>query len=269
MPDKGTEIYAVIEAPVRVWAVAAINGDRRRLAALHGQLADRLGRGDRIVYLGNYLGVGGDPLGVIDELLEFRRFALTLPGAEPWDIAYLRGIQEEMWHKLLQLQFAAEPREVLRWMLGHGVGATLEAYGDSTETAEMRAREGVLSITRWTNELRNAMHRRPGHDEFMASLRRYAVTQGERLLFVHAGIDPDRPLSQQGDTFWWGDAYFDAIEVPYAGFACVVRGFDRKHRGRVARPGTLSLDAGAGRGGALNAACLSPDGEVLHWLQSA
>lgn len=267
MPDRGTEIYAVIEAPARIWAVAAINGDRRRLADLHGRMAPLLGRGDRIVYLGNYLGVGGDPLGVIDELLQFRRYALTLPGAEPWDVVYLRGIQEEMWHKLLQLQFAAEPREVLRWMLGHGLGATLQAYGSRIEIAEMRAREGALSITRWTNELRAAMHGHPGHDELMAALRRYAVTQGQRLLFVHAGIDPARPLSQQGDTFWWGDVYFDAIQRPYAPFASVIRGFDRKRRGRIEGPGTLSLDAGAGRGGPLNAVCLSPDGAALHWLQ--
>ena len=268
MPDRGTEIHAVLEGAGRIWAVAAVNGDSARLAALHGQMAEALLQGDRVVYLGNYLGTGGDPIGVIDELLRFRALALTLPGTEPWDIVYLRGIQEELWHKLLQLQFAVEPREVLNWMLGQGVGAALTAYGGTLETAETRAREGVLSITRWTNQLRAAMHARPGHDELMAALRRYAVTADERLLFVHAGIDPGRPLSQQGDTFWWGGAYFDAIERPYQRFVSVVRGFDRKRRGPIERPGTLSLDGGSGHGGPLNAVCLAPGGAVLGWLSA-
>jgi len=266
MPDRGSEIYAVLDGVVRVWAVAAINGDRQQLAQLHDQLGRELRQGDRIVYLGNYLGHGADPAGVVDELLEFRRFALTLPGAEPWDIVYLRGVQEEMWQKLLQLQFAAEPRKVLEWMLQQGVEATLTAYGGRAELARARAGEGVLSITRWTNQLRNAMHERHGHDELMASLRRYAATEDQRLLFVHAGIDPARPLSQQGDTFWWGDAYFDTIVEPYESFVRIVRGYDRGHRGRVETPVTLSLDAGSGLGGELQAVCLSPDGKAMQWL---
>lgn len=268
MPDRGTEIHAVLDGAVRIWAVAAINGSREQLARVHDQLVGELRHGDRLVYLGNYLGHGPDPAGVLDELLEFRRHALTLPGAEPWDIVYLRGVQEEMWQKLLQLQFAAEPRKVLEWMLRQGVAATLAAYGVRADAALVRAGEGVLSITRWTNQLRQAMHARRGHDELMASLRRYALTECERLLFVHAGVDPARPLSQQGDAFWWGDAYFDTINEPYEGFARVVRGFDRRHRGCIETPATLSLDAGAGFGGTLLAACLDREGQVLLRLEA-
>jgi serine/threonine protein phosphatase 1 len=234
---------------------------------LHQQLGAKLESGDRVVYLGNYLGHGADPAGAVDELLHFRRYALTLPGAEPWDVVYLRGAQEEMWQKLLQIQFAAQPREVLEWMLGQGVEATLRAYGANAEEGRLRAGEGVLSITRWTNALRGAMHRRQGHDELMAALRRYAIAEPARLLFVHAGVDPNRPLSEQGDTFWWGSAYFDAIEGHYDGFARVVRGYDPAHGGRVEVEGTLSLDGGAGFGGPLYAVCLAVGGEMVEWLE--
>ncbi|MDP6709421.1 MAG: hypothetical protein QF893_24035 [Alphaproteobacteria bacterium] len=269
MPDLGSEIYGVLQGAVRIWAIAAINGDRERLVGLHRLLGPELRRGDRLVYLGNYLGGGGDPAGVIDELLDFRRYALTLPGAEPWDIVYLRGAQEEMWQKLLQLQFAADPLAVLDWMLGQGVDATLQSYGADAAEGRSRAGEGVLSITRWTSALRGAMHRHPGHDELMATLRRYAVADPRPLLFVHAGVDPNRPLSEQGDTFWWGSAYFDSIEGSYDGFARVVRGYDHQRRGRFETEGAISLDGGAGFGGPLNAVCLAADGAVLKWLEAS
>ena len=43
------------------------------------------------------------------------------PHSDVDDVAYLRGNQEEMWQKLLQLQFATDPRGVLKWMFEQGV----------------------------------------------------------------------------------------------------------------------------------------------------
>ena len=268
MPDTGTEVYAVLERPKRIWAVAAIHGVTGRLAALHGALQDRLEHGDRVVYLGNYLGHGADIVGTLNELLAFRRLLLTVPGAQPWDIVYLRGTQEEMWQKLLQIQFAPNPPEVLEWMLAQGVGATLAGYGDDIDLARQRCREGTVSITRWTMELRAAMRRHSGHEDLVTALRRYAVSDNGELLFVHAGVDPHRPLSEQRDTFWWGSSYFDDIRAPYGDFRRIVRGFDRSHAGRVVSEHTLSIDGGCGFGGPLNAACLDPGGDILDWIEA-
>jgi len=58
-----------------------------------------------LLYLGNYLG-GGDPVTTIDRLLAFRTYLLAAPGMFTSDIVYLRGMQEEIWAKLLQIQFA-------------------------------------------------------------------------------------------------------------------------------------------------------------------
>ena len=120
--------FAVLRVP-RVWAVAAIHGEAEQLAAAARALEPRIVAGDRLVYLGNYLGRGPDVRGTVDELLAFRRELIARPGMFAADVAYLRGSQEEMWQKLLQLQFAPNPREVLAWMLEQGVGATLAAYG--------------------------------------------------------------------------------------------------------------------------------------------
>ena len=266
MPDCGSQVYAQLERPRRIWAIAAINGALAPLVALHDELARRYAPGDRVVYLGNYFGPGPDGPAVLDELVAFRRLLLTAPGAEPWDIAYLRGAQEEMWQKLMQLQFAPNPLEVFDWMLKQGLGNPLVAYGLEVEEARRRCREGALSLARWSGRLGLAMRSRPGHEELFASIRRYATTGPHGLLFVHAGVDPSRPLSEQGDSFWWGGAYFDAMDSPYGSYRRVIRGADRRQRGRTETAATLSLDGGAGAGGPLLAAALDGDGQVLDLI---
>ena len=69
----------------------------------------------------------------IDELLLFRRAILARPDADCADIVFLRGAQEEMWQKLLQLQFAPNPVEVLQWMVAQGIEPTIRAYGASVK----------------------------------------------------------------------------------------------------------------------------------------
>ena len=54
------QVYASLSGANRVWAVGAIRGEAERLAALHDELRGRVETGDRLVYLGNYLGVGAD-----------------------------------------------------------------------------------------------------------------------------------------------------------------------------------------------------------------
>ena len=114
MAEVDRNIFATLRHAHRVWAVAAIHGEAARLNNLHSELADRLREGDRLVYLGNFMGRGPKVGATIDALLEFRRDFLAAPGMFACDVAYLRGQQEEMWQKLLQLQLAVGPAEVLR-----------------------------------------------------------------------------------------------------------------------------------------------------------
>ena len=259
--------FAVLHAARRVWAVAAIHGEADSLVHLHRELATRLQAGDRLVYLGNFLGRGAKVRETLDELLAFRRWLLARPGAFAYDVAYLRGAQEEMWQKLLQLQFAPNPREVLTWMLSQGVGATLAAYGGDPQQGTSHARDGAVAITRWSSGLRNAMQSNPGHFQLVASLRRAAYTDDNRLLFVAAGIDPERPLSEQSDSLWWGGSAFARLDHAFGGFAQVVRGFDRTGGGIKKGPFSITLDGGCGFGGPLVAACLTPDGEIGDLIQ--
>jgi serine/threonine protein phosphatase 1 len=259
--------FAILHRAKRIWAVAAIHGEAERLKTLHGELASALEPGDRLVYLGNYLGHGERVRATVDELVRFRCWYLARPWIRVCEIAYLRGAQEEMWAKLLQLQFATDPRQVLGWMLSHGVEATLAAYGGSGERGLATAREGAVAITRWTNQLRAAVKAAPGHDPFLAGLRRAAYTEDGRVLFVHAGVDVSRPVTTQSDSLWWGGSRFQEISQPYGDFVMIVRGFEPQHPGAVAGPFTTTLDAGSGFGGPLIAGCFEPTGKLIGCLQ--
>jgi serine/threonine protein phosphatase 1 len=263
---RDSEIFARLVRPQRIWAVAAIHGEAERLARLHARLAPLLGRGDRLVYLGGYLGHARAVAATLDALVEFRRLFLARRLAFLGDIVFLRGSQEEMWQKLLQLQFAPNPREVLQWMLDHGVGATLEAYGADPRQGMAAARDGALAITRWTGSLRAAIDTHPGHRQLLTGIKRYALTEDGALLFVHAGVDPGKPLDLQRDALWWGGFNILELDAPYGGFRRVIRGFDRRHGGLQQSPHAVSLDGGSGFGGTLIAACFAPDGSLLETL---
>ncbi|HWI25457.1 MAG TPA: hypothetical protein VN668_00700 [Stellaceae bacterium] len=263
-----SEIFARFRRPQRLWAVAAMHGEADRLQRLHAALAPRLAKGDRLVYLGGYLGHGPAIAATLDELLRFRRLFLARRLAFPGDIAFLRGSQEEMWQKLQQLQFAPNPREVLQWMLDHGVAETLAAYGGETRQGVAAARDGVLGLTRWTASLRAGLDAHPGHRQLLTSLKRYALTEDGALLFVHAGVDPGKPLDLQRDALWWGGFNILELEAPFGGFRRVIRGFDRRHAGLVEGPYGVSLDGGSGFGGPLLAACFAPDGALLDHIEA-
>ena len=50
------EKFGVMEGARRVWTVGAVHGEFAHLSALHGMLEARFARGDRLVYLGNFIG---------------------------------------------------------------------------------------------------------------------------------------------------------------------------------------------------------------------
>ncbi len=252
----------------RVWTVGAIHGAAQRLVRVHDQIGERFQEGDRVVYLGNYFGYGDAVCATVDELLDFRRRVLARRHGFACDVAFLRGTQEEMLQKLLQLQFAPNPGEVLTWMVNAGIEPTVRGYGGDLRQGFAAARGGPRAITRWTSILRGAINAAPGHTTLLSALRHAAFTEEGGLLFVHAGVDPARRLGAQGDAFWWGRQDILDLAAPFDGFRRVVRGIDAQRRGLVESRFAVSLDGGSGRGGRLLAACLAPDGAVLDRIEA-
>lgn len=257
--------------PRRIWAVAAIHAQAAQLMDLHDMLYQRLAPGDRLVYLGNYAGYGAAAAETVGEILTFRRMALARPGMMADDIVYLRGVQEEMWNRLLEISFAPEPRKTLQWMLGNGMEPTLRSYGICPQEGMSAAHEGVMALVKWTGRIREALRRHRGHDVFTAQWRRAAYTAESSpvpLLFVHAGLNPARALREQGDSFWWAGHMFDELALPYAPFSKVVRGYDPGGRGIALNCVKATIDGGCGFGGSLVCAGFDAGGNLFDMIEA-
>ena len=252
----------ILKRPSRIWAVAAIHGEAERLAALHDALAQHAREGDRLIYLGNMIGYGEKSKETVDELLDFRTRFIGRQGMFACDIAYLRGQQEEMWHKLLQLQFAPDPPRVFDFMMKNGVKSTVEAYGGSILEGRNVASQGPVAITKWTSALRSSFKAAPGHTKFLASVRRACHDDNNQFLFVSAGIDPKKPLSNQGDQLWWGGQGFDSLTKTYEPYKKIIRGFDTEKKGFDDQEHKLTIDDGCGFGGPLTSIALTAEGQI-------
>lgn len=259
--------FAVLNTPCRVWAVASIHGEFENLARLHAALEPRIVSGDRLAYLGNMIGRGKSARQVVDEILRFRRDFMARRGNDASDVALLRGAQEEMWNKLFELQFSVNPAEVLEWMLDQGVAASIEAYGARGMDGLIAARQGTIALGRWTSALRDLVRDAPGHRDYLSALRQAAYVKDGSLVFVSAGIEPERPLDAQGDILWWGGRGFDQITDAYYGCRLVVRGFDPAHDGMKVTEFAATIDGGCGFGGPLVAACVTPAEGIVEIIE--
>ena len=264
--------FAALGKPRRIWVIGSVHGAVDKLRVLHDEIGNLFQPGDRLVYLGNFLGYGDDILATVNELLDFRRALIAMPGLLASDVVYLRGGQEEMWSKLLQIQFAPNPPDVMQWMLKQGGEQTLHAYRGNPQQGLAAARDGVMAMTRWTSLLRAEIRSQPGHEALYSALRRAAYTGSDEarpgtLLFVNAGLDVTKPLANQGDSFWWGANSWATINRPYGPFQKIIRGFDPAHGGSAMTTHTLTLDGGCGFGGTLLGACLTPAGEVIDIVE--
>lgn len=241
----------------RIWALGAQQGNDRALEALANGLLQRWQRDDKLVVLGNMLGGDGDPGRALDLMLLLRRRLLAANLA--CDVFFLRGAQEEMWHKLLSLQFAMSPLAVLDWMLARGLAATVETYGGNVDEGRIACRHGPTAIVRWTVGLREAQMARPGHAELLNSLMRAALSADGTMLLSAAGADATRPIDDQADAFWWNgqsDRALDAAltnggEAGWQGVMRLVRGAGPGEAADVGRvltvtrqvPALVALDA--------------------------
>ena len=262
------ERFVTIRSGGRIWAVGAIHGEASRLAELHAGIEERFEAGDRIVYLGNFLGHGREVAATLDEMVAFRSALLAVPHMNVCDVAYLRGSQEEMWQKLFRLHLSVEPADVLAWMMNQGVQQTLAAYGWGVAQAQERVTNGSQEIARWLGEVRARMELYPGHQELLASVRQAAVTDDGALLFVNSGLDPSRPIDAQRDAFWWGADQLAQLTPPYAEYKKIIRGFDPSQGGVSLDDYVATVDGGAGFGGTLTAACFDAEGRAVDRIDT-
>ena len=116
----------------RIWAIGSIHSNLNSFESIRDFIISEFKGSDKLIFLGNVIGLGNHAKETITEVNKLRFRIMSKFKLKSNSIVYLRGAQEEMFSKLLQLQTAPNPEEILKWMLEHGVDKTINSYGLST-----------------------------------------------------------------------------------------------------------------------------------------
>ncbi len=143
--------------------------------------AEAIGEKPRIVTLGDYVDRGPNSRGVLDRLLQ-------LEHADWCDLAAIKGNHEDA-----LLRFLQEPEYGRTWGFWGGA-QTLANYG--IDMPGLKASELAWQLA--SQAFERAVD--PAHVALLERLP--AIRIIDDYLFVHGGVDPDRPLSEQdAETF--------------------------------------------------------------------
>lgn len=215
------------------YAIGDIHGSLAKLTALLTRCRQHAdGRTMTFVFLGDYIDRGPDSAGVV-------RTLMRLQSELGERVVALTGNHEAIALAVADGQTSAE------YWFTQGGGATLRSYG-----------------------VESASELPPDHLAWLRSLR-LSYDDGRRF-FVHAGIDPAKPLdAQSGDNMLWIREPF--LSDPSDHGRLIVHGHTPTQSGAPdLRRNRLNLDTGAVYGGPLTAAVFA-EGETdpIGFLQAA
>ena len=227
-PEAGAPVEAPGAAPV-YYGVGDVHGMRAELDRLLEMIdADQPGRDKVVVFLGDFVNRGPASRQVIERLIEGPRAA-----GQKW--LFLRGNHDQM---LLDALSGGSERDFAE-LMRKGGAETLASYGLRRKDATLtRARRAVPAE----------------HLRFLANLSYCHAAGG--YFFVHAGVDPDRPLAAQSPKTML------TIRRPFLRKAhrlgcTVVHGHSPNPNGPIVAPGRIGVDTAAHASGILTAVALS------------
>jgi len=209
----------------KIWAIGSVHSNYESLNSIKDHLLSNFNLGDKLIFLGNVIGLGEKAKDTISSILDLRFNLMAKFKLQPDEIIFLRGAQEEMFLRLMQLQTAPNPQDIVKWMFDHGVDKTINSYGFYKDEVKSIASQGTISISKWTSKLNRTVSSIAGHKNFFSNLKHAAFSSSKKILFVNRGVDISRPLSAQNDCFWWGYQNFSKINKPYNTFIRIVRGY--------------------------------------------
>ena len=202
----------------RIWAVGSLHSSIESFQSIKKYILSNFKNGDKLIFLGNLIGYNNQSKQTITDVLNLRFYLMANFNLDHEDIIFLRGAQEEMFSKLLQLQIAPNPKEIIDWIFSHGVDQTLVSYNFDPDLFRNIATQGTIQINKLTSKLNKTISETPGHKEFFSNLKHAAFSNSMEVLFVNRGVDLSRPLSAQNDCFWWGYQNFSLINKPLQHF---------------------------------------------------
>ena len=217
--------FAEFKSCNKIWAIGSIHSNFDSFVKIKKYIIKNFEQNDKIIFLGNIVGVGDLAKETLSSVIDMRLKLMSRFYLYSEDIIFLRGAQEEMFLKLLQLQTAPNPNEILLWMYEHGVDKTIDSYGLNSKELLKISLQGTIAINKFTSLLNKAIINYNGHREYFSNLSHAAFPKSKLVLFVNRGVDIASPLSAQSDCFWWGYHNFSKLNKPYRTFKKIVRGY--------------------------------------------
>ena len=225
--------FVELKTSKKIWAIGSIHSNLKSFISIKEFILNNFEFNDKLIFLGNVIGLGNNSRETLNSVIDLRFNLMSKFKLKPDSIIFLRGAQEEMFSKLLQLQLAPNPSEIIEWMFDHGVNETIKSYGFSENEVKKVASSGTINISKWTSILNKTVHDNPGHVQYFLNLKHAAYSRTKKILFVNRGVDISRPLSAQNDCFWWGYKNFSTIQKPYKTFLRIVRGYESKQTNKL------------------------------------
>ena len=222
--EKKTNFIEISKSK-KIWAIGSIHSRYTAFESIKKYLLEKFEKDDSLVFLGNIIGLGNESKKTLSSVLDLRNNLMSKFCLGPEKIIFLRGAQEEMFLKLLQLQTAPNPLDIVKWMFEHGVDSSIKSYGFNSEELFQVSTQGTIPISKWTSRLHSSLQEQPGHNQYFINLKHAAYTTSKKILFLNRGVDTSRPLSAQNDCFWWGYQNFSNLNQPYGTFIRIVRGY--------------------------------------------
>lgn len=218
------------------YAIGDIHGQLEQLIALHQNIAEYhqqryFSQSKAIVHLGDYIDRGEDSCGVIEYLMQQQ-------SSDDTTYIHLKGNHENL---MLEAYFSTKSAAYVGWLINGGE-ATLSSY-----------------------QKRSYQQPPEQHFEWLKSLPTQYIDREQKLVFVHAGIDPFKFPYGSDKTHMWtrSQAFFDSTtwNNPALEGVRVVHGHTPTgdSQPEISDDGRrINVDTGAVKGGKLTAAVISP-----------
>ena len=126
--------FVELKTSNKIWAIGSIHSNLKSFKSIKEFILNNFELNDKLIFLGNVIGLGNNSKETLNSVIDLRFNLMSKFKLKPQSIVFLRGAQEEMFSKLLQLQLAPNPREIIEWMFEHGVNKTIRSYGFSDDT---------------------------------------------------------------------------------------------------------------------------------------
>jgi serine/threonine protein phosphatase 1 len=219
------------------FAIGDVHGEADKLGRLHDAILDRIafeGGAARIVHLGDYIDRGPNSRGVIERIMALEKRFAANPNIQ---VISLRGNHEQM-----LLDALAEAEETPAWLT------------QGLETLDSYAGKFLIQAEGWRNLIPQS------HRDWMARLPFIFRDPKRRLVFVHAGIEPDDFPNEEEAVYLWtrSQRFFDSGEWPEREELkdlMVVHGHTPTEEPELL-PNRINIDTGACFGGYLTAVML-------------